>query len=110
MPNDLNLNVKERICAVMVWGAIAAALTAIWWLPALAVAGGLVSSVILLNRDLYAFFTRKRGAFFTTGAVAMHLLYYVYSLATFAVVFSWCRVHDALRRHDARQPPTLSSG
>jgi hypothetical protein len=36
-----------------------------------------LAAVVFINRDLYAFFWRARGAFFTAACVPLHLLYFV---------------------------------
>lgn len=40
--------------------------------------------ILLLNRELYTFFTRERGLAFTLAVVPFHLLYYLYSVLAFA--------------------------
>jgi GT2 family glycosyltransferase len=97
LPDDLNLRGRERLCAVLACASLVALVAAptayllparfasassALWLLALAVL--LVASVFVLNRGLYAFFRRQRGARFLAGAFALHLLYYVYGSATFA--------------------------
>jgi hypothetical protein len=52
--------------------------------------------VIVLNRDLYAFFFRQRGLFFTTACIPLHLLYYLYSGVTFLYVWLDFQVRGAV--------------
>ena len=47
---------------------------------------GLVATIIVLNIRFYAFFLRKRGILFTFAVIPFHLLYYLYSIVTFALV------------------------
>lgn len=110
LPNDLNLRGRERLSAALT-GALTVALLAAplaafapttfgpgagesvsppsfdasllaWSL--LAVSALLAASVFVVNRELYAFFLRRGGALFLAGAFVLHLLYYLYSGATFA--------------------------
>lgn len=96
MPDDLNLRVRHRACAALTVAAAA-------MLPVLALASfssalfsrawlalplAPLAVVFLLNRNLYAFFLRRRGARFAAGAFALHLLYYLYSSAAFAMCWS----------------------
>jgi glycosyltransferase involved in cell wall biosynthesis len=41
--------------------------------------------IVLLNRDLYMFFFRKRGLAFAIAALPLQLFYYLYSMAALAV-------------------------
>jgi hypothetical protein len=60
----------------------------------IALAALLLLVVFVLNRKLYAFFLRRRGFVFLTGAIALHLSYYCYSSAAFAL----CCISHATRR------------
>ena len=63
------------------------------WFPYFAYVGaGLAASILLLNRELYVFFIRRRGLLFAATAFPMHVLYYLYSGITFAFC---CAVHLA---------------
>jgi O-antigen/teichoic acid export membrane protein len=77
-----------------------------WWMKLFATAGGCAAlvlvamhlrwwtllaapclfGVVVINRTFYSFLARTRGPFFTTTAFPLHLLYYIYSSATFAGV------------------------
>lgn len=94
--DDLNITWEERLRAglagltgIALAGAAAGQLA--WWpaaAAALAVAG--------VNRQLFAFFRRRKGSGFALRAVLFHQLYYLYSSAAF--VCSWIEVR-LLRRH-----------
>ena len=45
----------------------------------------LAVSVIILNRNFYAFLYKAKGFFFTLKAIPLHFFYYFYSSATFAI-------------------------
>jgi hypothetical protein len=52
----------------------------------------LLSAILILNRQLLAFFYRKRGLFFAAAAVPFQLTYYLYSTAAFiasGIVYFW---------------------
>jgi glycosyltransferase involved in cell wall biosynthesis len=94
LANDLNLRMTERLSAAVT----VAALLLLPFVPAFPFLIALVSSLLLialaLNRKLYIFFLRRRGLIFLFGAVALHLFYYCYSSATFAL----CCLSHAVRR------------
>jgi GT2 family glycosyltransferase len=82
---DLNLQTSHRISvALAVLLALSllalAAAPGLWPLP-LIFAGGLLH----LNRDLYAFFRRKRGPWFMLAAIPWHWLYYLYNSLSFTL-------------------------
>jgi len=48
--------------------------------------------ILVLNKQLFGFFTRKRGLFFAAAAIPFQLTYYIYSMAAFLVgggVYLW---------------------
>ncbi len=49
------------------------------WLAATLAAG--FGTLILLNREFYRFFARRRGVWFAAAVIPFHLLYYLYSIA-----------------------------
>jgi hypothetical protein len=84
LPDDLNLRAGARVSAGLACLLLAALLLAPWWPASLAVAGGALAGIAVLNRDLYSFFARQRGRRFLLAAVPLHLLYFLYSVAGFA--------------------------
>jgi hypothetical protein len=92
MPNDLNLKAGQRASVALVALACISLVLALVLAPvrwgALELSGAALVAVIVLNRNLYAFFRRERGAFFVLGAIPLHLLYFFYSGLTFLWV--WC--------------------
>ena len=86
--NDLNLKTSDRISAGLV-GLLLAALVASLVKPAFLYAVLLLSAaIVVLNLGLYRYFFHRKGLLFVTRAFLMHLLYYSYSSATFALC--WC--------------------
>ncbi len=84
MINDLNLQTRSRVCVALSW-LLPVALALTWWWAA-----GLVAVVLLaLNVDLYRFFLRKRGFWFTLGVIPWHWFYYFYSGLAFGI--GWCQ-------------------
>ena len=84
MTDDLNLRAEYRWSVLIAYVAIAA--MALGWydwrfLPSLAL---LLGALTLLNRRLYAFFYRKRGAAFAARAWTLHLLHHWYNGFSFA--------------------------
>ena len=95
LPRDLNLRISHRISAILV-GLLVLLLLFIF-LDVIGVfdsAQGQVllilfltvlATLIILNRNLYAFFLRKRGVKFLVFAIPIHFLYYFYSSLSFGV-------------------------
>lgn len=95
IPRDMNLRMTDRVSTALtgllfisalilvldIIGVFRAALFARVALFTLLLA----AAIVILNRDVYGFFLRKRGAGFTLLAIPMHLFYYLYSGASFAV-------------------------
>ncbi len=99
---DLNLRTHDRVAAIAAWTcflALGAAASGAW--PAAGmVAATALAVILLLNRRLYAFFVRTEGWRFGVASVALHVLYYLYSSATFGV----CVVRRLFRRRTAVPP------
>ena len=94
LPQDLNLQVSHKISAVLVFlliimlpltllGALNFLVTNINSVF-ISISLLLIISLLLLNRNLYAFFFHKRGIKFLLFAIPLHFLYYLYSGLTFA--------------------------
>lgn len=92
--NDLNLRVRERICAVLV-GLGAAFVVLSCFSPRFIVAAlACLGVVFLLNLRLLSFLTGRRGAWFALASFVMQCFYYCYS----GTVFTLCYVVHALRK------------
>lgn len=90
-PNDLNLKADQRLSAVLVVLVLAALLLAPFRPILLAPAAVALLAVAALNRTLYGFFLRRRGVRFVAAAIPLHLLYYLYSTASYAWVWFGAR-------------------
>jgi GT2 family glycosyltransferase len=69
--------------AVMgLWGAALWPTFGAWmWLPLV-----ILGAIVAINHDLFAFFFRERGPWFAMLMLPLHVLYFLYSSATFAVI------------------------
>jgi GT2 family glycosyltransferase len=78
-PDDLNLRRGQRLSVALVGLASLCLLLAVFRPELLVLCAVALLGVIILNRQLLAFFSRQRGVFFTTLCIPLHLLYYLYS-------------------------------
>ncbi len=92
IPSDLNLSWSSRSSAALIAvavGLIAAKILALFglrhWPPHTPAAGliFIVATLLVINRELYRFFFKKRGATFTSAAVLFHWVYLFYSGTVF---------------------------
>ena len=85
--HNLNAANSQKISAVLTGSFIlsSAVIYWNWWfiVPAILFLFG----IILINKEFYLFFLKRKGFFFTLGVLPMHLFYFIYSSAAFA--FSW---------------------
>ena len=106
---DLNLDRSSRASSVLTWVAVAMLLLAPWQPLALLGAGAALMSVLVMHRDLYAFMCRQGGILFALGSAGLHLLYLLYSSATFGLVAAytlWTQKRATSNSKDA--DPSLS--
>ena len=82
---DLNLQTANRISVVCVYLMMLALAGAFFYPLALGGAGALAAALVLLNRDLYLFFARRRGWAFALKGLLFHWIYYVYNGVSFAL-------------------------
>jgi glycosyltransferase involved in cell wall biosynthesis len=117
MIDELNLRVAGRVSVALVLLAssllalTASMLTAFLfaltpatpaaWLPASSLAALTLIAVVAINRELYRYLFRLRGARFAAASCAMHLLYFLYGGVTYAL----CFFAHTLRRGAARRAP-----
>lgn len=87
IPNDLNLKREQRLSGVLVGLAGVFLLLAVLRVELLMLSAAALLSVIILNRELFAFFLRQRGLLFATACIALHLLYYLYSGLSYLYVW-----------------------
>ena len=76
-PDDLNLKKAQRVSVAL--AALASVLLpfALFRVELLRLSAAALLGVLILNRELYAFFFRQRGLLFASACVPLHLLYYL---------------------------------
>jgi GT2 family glycosyltransferase len=98
MINDLNLRVRQRVCAMLSGFASAFAALTYFYPALLAATLDCLVVIFLLNLDLFRFLYARRGAWFAFGSFTMQCLYYFYS----GTVFTLCYFAYTLRKALAR--------
>jgi glycosyltransferase involved in cell wall biosynthesis len=83
--NDLNISRVQRASSFFTCASLLLCLCGIFVPILFALAGALMFPVVFWNRKLYHFYLHQGGVAFAMGSIAMHWLYYCYSLAAFAV-------------------------
>jgi cellulose synthase/poly-beta-1,6-N-acetylglucosamine synthase-like glycosyltransferase len=91
MPNDLNLAWSARLnAAVAPFSLLAVVVVPLAFvLGQPVIAAGFCLPLLLtfvLNREMFAFFARRRGLAFALGATAFHQVHLIYSAVTFAIL------------------------
>ena len=86
MPDDLNLDVRSRACAVASLGALGSGVFAPWyaWAGVACVLG--LTFVLACNAGLFRLFYRRGGFSFAAACLLLHVTYYVYSSLTFTTI------------------------
>jgi len=97
---DLNLRASQRVSAALTGLSLAAAVLALRWPGLLALSGLALMGVAILNRRFYALLWRRGGARLAGAGYALHLLYFVYSAASFVFVWLEARVGGGARPGD----------
>lgn len=95
MIKDLNLRVRERVCACLVGVSIALAVFSFLFPFLLFGLIACLAVVFLLNLRLFRFFAARRGVWFAARCFAMQCLYYFYSGTAFALCHSANNVRKA---------------
>jgi glycosyltransferase involved in cell wall biosynthesis len=98
-PDDLNLKRGQRVSVALIALAAAILPLAVWRVSLLVLPLAAVLTVVVLNRELFAFLSRQRGLGFAITCVPLHLLYFLYSGLSYLFV----RVETQLRRMMARR-------
>jgi len=83
MEDDLNVSNQERLRAALAgvfFLFIAAAIVGLlpWWSSAL-----MAIIVVLVNRQLFSLFLKRKGILFALMGIGFHQIYYLYSSAAF---------------------------
>jgi len=102
-PDDLNLKRGQRLSVALVGVASICLLLAVLRVELLALSAAALFGVIILNRDLYAFFFRQHGPFFAIACIPLHLLYYLYSGLSYLYVWIGFQVRGPAITQDSPQ-------
>ena len=97
VPTELNLDVKSRASALIVWSFILFTMLGFWFPIAWIGAALLLGALITLNLPLYHSFIKVGGLGFTVGALGLHMLYFVYSSLTFTFLSTWNFISNLVR-------------
>lgn len=87
LPSDLNLDMGNRLGAMVAWSLVLFLVLGFFWPPLWAGALLALPALVALNADLYRFFARRGGLGFAAGAAGLHALYLLYSSLVFGVMF-----------------------
>jgi hypothetical protein len=85
LDNDLNIDHRARISALLVGAGIAALLTGTFWRPALLVGTLLLALATVLNWTFYKFLARSAGWAVAIAAIPLHWLYFLGAATGFAL-------------------------
>jgi len=85
LPDDLNLRWNQRVGALFAWLTAGLAGAACFSHAALVAMILAAAGVVLCNRRFFGFLARVAGPGFAVRAFPLHLLFLLYSSATFAV-------------------------
>jgi len=113
LPRTLNLNYRSRISALLMGLLLGIGFSLLafanvrrnLWSSAMFSVAITCALLLVLNRDVYWFFWRKRGFLFAVKAIVAHWAYYLYSGLTFVIVaadallcsrlLTWCGIKSA---------------
>ena len=99
-PNDLNVKLGQRVSAALVVLAAATLPLALWRVGLLVLPLVALITVVVLNRDLFAFLRRQRGVAFAIACIPLHLLYFLYSVLSYLFVRVETQIRDMRSRPD----------
>jgi glycosyltransferase involved in cell wall biosynthesis len=95
MPSDMNLRINDRVSTALTGLLFISSIIFVLDLIGVFRVGLIArialfmlitaAALLILNRDVYGFFIRKRGLKFTLLAIPMHFFYYLYSGASFSI-------------------------
>ena len=98
VPSELNLGISQRLSAGLVALALGATVLALWRLVFLYVAAAALLAVLAMNRRFYRLLRHRGGRRLAAVGFALHLMYFVYSAASFALVWLDARARGGRRR------------
>jgi glycosyltransferase involved in cell wall biosynthesis len=86
MPDDLNLGFRFRLSAVAALAALALAAIGPWFPAAWVGSGTALATVAVCHAGLLRLLSARGGPMFALAGLGLHLLYLLYSSATFAAI------------------------
>lgn len=89
MINDMNLKTSDRLSAVLVGLSLLLLPFVIWQPLLLVLIFGLLAAIAYLNRNILAFYARKKGILFAALTFPWQLLYFFYSGVVFVLCWFW---------------------
>jgi len=91
--DDLNIDFSSRLSVICTF-ILPATLLGTFWIPwLLAITFACMAGLLLMNRDLYRFFHKKRGLCFAVKTIPWHWAYFFYGGLAFAVGFIKYRIN-----------------
>jgi len=87
LPDDLNLKMNQRASFILAALACVFLLLSVIYPPSIVLSAAALLGVVALNRKLYRFFYRSRGARFAAACIALQVLYYLYSGLSY--LYAW---------------------
>jgi glycosyltransferase involved in cell wall biosynthesis len=108
IPDTLNLKRDQRLSAALVLVTGLCLLLASIRMEFAIVAAATLAAVLVLNRELYVFLFRRGGVWFATVSIALHLLYFIYSVLSYGVAWLERRSGAALTPRARPSAPSRS--
>ncbi|MFN0277195.1 MAG: glycosyltransferase family 2 protein [Pyrinomonadaceae bacterium] len=96
MINDMNLKTQDRLSAVLLALSLILLPLAIWQPLLILLIVGCLAAIAFLNREILAFYARKRGFLFALMTLPWQLLYFFYSGVVFVLCWFWYRIPQIL--------------
>jgi GT2 family glycosyltransferase len=103
LPDDLNVDTRSRLSAVLAALLAACLLGAVLVPGLLLTAPLLLAGLVWLDRPVVRFFTGRRGAWFAARAMAWQVLYHLYSAVSFAIAVAHPMLGSPVHRWRARR-------
>ncbi|HMF54804.1 MAG TPA: glycosyltransferase [Pyrinomonadaceae bacterium] len=97
MINDLNLRVRDRVSAALVWLAVSLLVLSYFSIAFFAGMLATLTAILLLNLPFYRFLKERRGRLFALRSFGMLSLYYFYSASVFALCYCMYVIGSACR-------------
>lgn len=98
LPRDLNFKLSDRVSGITV-SLLFLSLCFLWRWPVLGfLILFLAALLLIMHRDLYIFFTRKKGIAFSLLAILYHWFYYLYSTLTYVIFTTFFIIKEAFTK------------